>query len=194
MLGLDLGFAHTGMVLARVTTDLLGYEILETKATHTGEYIFSKLKKHGGELGMTEANIERAGHLYLGLKDFIAGRKISMLVAEVPGGGAQSAAAARGMALANGVLGVVVKMMEGCPFVPIDQAQTKKMLTGAKDASKKSVENVIRGYFPDYAWPKLKKDAEHVFDAAGAMIVAKQSHHYVNLVNRLKGEASGGTL
>lgn len=191
---MDVGFNHTGLALAKVTTDVIGFELVETHCVHSNEYMVGKLKKNGGDVGDSEANIIRAGHMFDCIRKFIDGRKISLLVAEVPTGGAQSAAALKAMALANGVLGVIVKMMEGCPFYPVSPIKTKKMLGGSADASKKKVATVINAFFDTYNFPKKQKDAEHIYDAVGALIVAKHSTHYEQLVQRLKGEERGGTL
>lgn len=106
-------------------------------------------------------------------------------VVELPHGGAQGARANRSMGMATGVVAAVLEAA-GLPAEWVTPAEVKKAATGRKDASKADVEQAVRRAF---AWqaepPRTKAEAEHVFDAAGALLAAE--HGTLLRALRLKG-------
>lgn len=94
-------------------------------------------------------------------------------VVELPGGGARGARANRSMGMATGVVAAILEAT-GLPVEWVPPADVKKAAGGRRDASKAEVEEAVRKAFTwEAAPPKTKAEAEHVFDAAGALLAAE---------------------
>ncbi len=193
VLALDMGFGHTGMVLAAVnSTKPSGFDILRVGCVHTDEVKKRTGKIHASDVYKSDLDVARAGYIYTKLKEFLAGTRLAMLVSESPSGGGKSAIAIRSMGIATGVLGVVTALMPNVVFVNVQPDAVKRTVGGSISAGKEGVERAVRAWFSEYEWPKLKKDSEHILDAAGALLTCRDSDAY----RRLAGDddGSGTTL
>jgi hypothetical protein len=194
VLALDTGFAHTGCVLAEIAGDKpSGFNVLRVTCVHTDEIKKRIGKEHLSSLYKSDIDIERAGYIYTGLKDFLAGTRIDMLVSESPTSGGKSAIAIRSMGIATGALGVIVALMPEAHFINLQPDAIKRRIGGGKTAGKMGVERAVRATFREYAWPTKRRDAEHIFDAAGALLASKDTDVY-KMLAKTPGDDRRGTL
>jgi Holliday junction resolvasome RuvABC endonuclease subunit len=183
-LALDTGFAHTGMVLAEIDTGKpSGFTILRVGCVHTDD-----IKKRYGKMAVrdmykTDLDLERAGYIYSKLKEFLNGTAIDLLVSESPNSGGKSAIAIRSMGIATGVLGVIVSLMPSVHFVNFQPDYVKRAIGGSSTSGKEGVARAVRANFSAYAWPDKKRDAEHILDAAGALLACRNTDIYKSLAN-----------
>lgn len=187
VLGLDVGLKSTGAVLARVNAEhKSGYSILKV-ATVVTNVDKKKSIKQGGDWHQNELYASRCKELFNGLMEFTdEGRDLSAVVAEMPTGGGQNAVALAMMMAALGTVASFTTVIR-TPLVVIQPAATKSKLCGNLSASKKDIETAVRAIFNDYVWPKLPASRlEHIMDAAGALVVGRESDIYMLLSKGLK--------
>ena len=178
IVGLDLGFRHTGLVVAEPDHSPAGYHLINWACFHTSN---EGAKKHG--LYVAVDDIQECKRIYRGVIDVINDVKATALVAETPSGGAKGARAARAMGIVTGVVAAISEQA-GIPSVWVQPHQSKMQVGGKKNASKEEMEEAVFKIWPDFKWPKLEKELEHVCDAAAALVVAKSSDVYKYLRGR----------
>lgn len=94
-------------------------------------------------------------------------------VVELPSGGAQGARANRCMGMATGIVATALEAA-GIPVEWVTPGEVKKTAAGRRDASKAEVEQTVCQAFTWQAPPpRTKAEAEHVYDAAGALLAAR---------------------
>jgi len=172
LIGVDLGFRHTGLVAASPSKEVVyGYEILGHTCVHT-----QKADKKLG-LYVAQDDVSQCQLMFAGVMKFIKEYDPKGVVAELPSAGAKGARANRGMGIATGVIGSVASALN-LPFVWVTPADSKVVLCGLRNASKDDMMNKVKQMYPDAGWPKVKNEFEHIADAVGALMVAKKSDIY----------------
>ena len=180
VLALDIGFAHTGMVLADIDPGVpAGYAVLKVGCVHSDEVKKRYGKVHARDIYRTDLDIERAGYTFKAIREFAGSfGKIAMVVAESPNSGGKSAVAIRSMGIATGVLGAFIADNPQARFVNVQPLAVKKAVGGSATAGKEGVAAAVKATFGAFPWPPRKKDAEHILDAAGALLAARDTDVY----------------
>lgn len=161
VLGIDAGFQACGIVVAQ------GRTILHAATWRTER----QAKKRG--IRVADDDAERCQVLARFLLRLIREWRPQGAVVELPHGGAQGARANRSMGMATGVVAAVLEAA-GLPAEWVTPSDVKKAAGGRRDASKADVEQAVRRAFTWQAEPpKTRAEAEHVFDAAGALLAAE---------------------
>jgi len=161
VMGIDAGFQAMGVVIAQ------GRTILHAATCRTER----QTKKRGVRVADDDA--ERCQTLARFLLDMVQTYRPAGAVVELPHGGAQGARANRSMGMATGVVAAVLEAT-GIPAEWVTPSDVKKAATGRRDGSKEAVAQAVRRAFTwQAAPPSTKTEAEHVFDAAGALLAAE---------------------
>lgn len=172
VLAVDAALNNIGMVAARPTPGAKRpFEIIEWRCAHMDKAITARAKKRGGHASMSSVNAERAKWCSRALEEFAARHHASVVVVELPSGGSKSQAAAYALGMITGVIGSLADA-NGWTLL-IVPAMRAKELFASHGEGKQAVEAGVRAMFPNVSWPKTKKDGEHVFDAVGALLAAK---------------------
>ncbi|WP_374712267.1 crossover junction endodeoxyribonuclease RuvC [Symbiobacterium terraclitae] len=160
VMGIDAGLQGMGVVIARGRT-----------IVYAGTSRTQKSGKKG--LRVADDDADRCQQHARFLLGVVQEWKPQGAVVELPSGGAQGARANRSMGLATGVVAAALEAA-GLPAEWVTPGAVKKAATGRKDASKDEVEQAVRRAFNWQAQPpRTKAEAEHVFDAAGALLAAE---------------------
>jgi len=162
IIGIDLGFAATGIVIYDITADKL------VKA------VTVRTQKDNTRKGLRTADddmrrcIEMVAPIRRCLEEFPG-----LVAVELPSGGTQSSRAARAMGMATGMLGGIL----GCIDRPVEYytpGECKKVMTGDRNASKAKVEGAVVDRFGSAVFGKTKTMREHQVDAAAAVVAAME--------------------
>jgi hypothetical protein len=112
-----------------------------------------------------------------------AARKAKVIFVEVPVG-SQSARAMASYGICVGVLGAVRAL--GIPIIEVMPAETKKIFTGNKNATKREMINRAFELYPDANFPCYKGEipdkAEHMADAIASIHSGVQTPMFQNLI------------
>lgn len=172
VLAVDAALNNIGMVAARPTPDAeRPFEILEWRCAHMDKAIPARAKKRGGHASMSSVNAERAKWCSRAIEEFAAQHRASVLVVEMPSGGSKSQAAAYALGMVTGVIGSLADA-NGWTLLIVPASKAKELFAEHGEG-KQAVEAGVRKTYPDVVWPKTKRDGEHVFDAAGALLAAR---------------------
>lgn len=165
ILALDVGFSNTGWVVFDGQTPIDCGVIVTEK--NEGDLPTSKYR-------VTDDNTGRCQRIANGLVDVISKYKVEAITAELPTGGSKSSSAATKMAMATAVVATVVELLKVKYFwtTPIGG---KKALCGNKSATKDEMMDAARAMFPDFKWPKVKKEFEHIADSVASFLAAQKS-------------------
>lgn len=135
-----------------------------------------RTERNAGKRGLRVADddADRAQQLARFLLATIREWRPAGAVVELPSGGAQGARANRAMGMATGVVTAILEAT-GLAAEWVTPQGVKKASAGKKDASKGDVAGAVGGKF---TWacdlPRSKAEQEHIFDAAGALLAARQ--------------------
>lgn len=165
-IGIDIGFANTGIAVENIPTKELVFSTVVTTCP-------SK-KKLG--IRIADDNIQRCMDTTKAIVNVIRDYPACILFVELPHGGAKSASSMRAMGLASGVIAAVAEIMN----VPTDwltPSNIKEGTTGSKHANKDAVQRAVAGQYPKWNWLKTGK-VEHEADAAACIIVGRSSNIY----------------
>lgn len=179
VLGVDLAFRNTGLVLAKPCLADPGYTIVATHCITTEK---ADKKK---QIFAAIDDVRCIQEVVRELQQFIGAENISVIFAECPNAGAKGARANRAMGIATAILATYVEM-EKISTLWVLPDDIKKKLCGKRNASKEEIQSVVMKVWPDAAWPKAKGKLEHVADAAGALIVGRDSDIYKLLLQESK--------
>lgn len=172
ILAVDAALNNIGMVAARPAPGAeRPFEILEWRCAHMDKAIPARARKRGGHASMSSVNAERAKWCSRALEDFAARHRASIVVVELPSGGSKSQAAAYALGMITGVIGSLADA-NGWTLLIVPASKAKELFAGYGEG-KQAVEAGVREMYPDITWPKTKKDGEHVFDAMGALLAAR---------------------
>ena len=148
-------------------------------------------KKRG--IRASDQRLDQIQVLVNGIRKIIAKHKPSMLIAELPTGGAKSANAAAAMAIAQAVCGAIVAY-EGLPCERVTPQENKYALAGKKNASKQEMMEAALKLYPklrvEYTHTKgqykgtIKGEFEHIADAIGAFETVKENSSIIKLLRK----------
>jgi len=186
MLGIDIGFTHTGWVAA-TPTGQGNYEIVRL-----GCIVTVPIGKKGA-VRVADSDVERCKTIYRELMRIIWRENVHGLVFEVPHGGAQSARAARALGLATGILACVAEQAGGEGMLPseyVTPQANKREFCGRNNASKEQmIARAVELWPSAPPWPRAKGQLEHVADAAGCLYAVRNGDLYRRLaMMETKGE------
>lgn len=171
LVGVDLSFRNTGLVLAKPEHSDRGYDVVDCKNVRTEKA--SKKKA----LYVAQDDVLQAQLLYDGIRDFIEAHKPTAVVVELPTAGAKGARSNRCMGMATGVIAGIAKETD-LPFIWILPEDSKVALAGKKNASKKEMIKAAKELWPKFGWPGSETNDEHIADACAALLVARNSDIY----------------
>lgn len=171
IIGMDLGFRNTGLVAARPSHTDAGYVI--------DGFTCIKTEKAGKKkpIFVAQDDVQQCQHLFKGVMKFISYYDPTALAVELPTAGAKGARANRAMGIATGMM-ASVSCVTGLPVIWVYPTDSKKLVGGKKNASKKEMMAAIRRTWPDQIWAEPENQFEHIADAAAALLVAKDSDIY----------------
>lgn len=189
--GVDPGFANVGFsivdVYAQGGMDLIDTLLVRTKPD----------KKHYADEQRRLELIEDA------FRDFITGKGVEVVALEAPSAGLMpgrkhAATGRKGWSVNpqtvrqtslvwGGLHGICRD--RGIYCVKAELSDIKRTLTGKKGSSKSDVIEAVKARFPGHKFPKSKKQAEHVADAVGAVIVAQNDPIVHIMLRKLRLES-----
>lgn len=183
--GIDPSFTATGLAKGLYDTETGDLNVYALNLVTTE-------KDQGKQVRVNSDDLRRASILTVGIHQWIADCHVVM--AEVPTG-SQSAAAAKGLAIATGVLGSVgeVGAFKG-KLIQVQPTENKKLFCGSKNASKDDMIEEAMRRWPKAGWRmrKLKgelvplNENEHLADACGAIHAGLQTDQFRSLVQILR--------
>jgi Holliday junction resolvasome RuvABC endonuclease subunit len=185
ILAVDPGFCHTGIVAMELQSGVWRPVLLETVTTEPPKEK-SKLLKGDCDFARLLMTADRM---------LAEAPKARGLLAELPPGGAKSAAAQRAMALASGLLAGLVASLR-LPYELVQPGDVKKSVTGKRSASKEEIMDWAGRQWPEETARFASKRAasgwtaefEHVADALAVFETCRNG----NLVRMLESfEAEG---
>lgn len=168
ILALDVGFSHTGWCVFH------NGKPVDCGCIHTEK---NELGLPASRFKVSDDNVYRARKLASGLADVIEKHKPSAVIGELPTGGSKSANAATQMAMAIAIVATLTHLL-GVKTAWSSPAAGKKALTGLRGAEKDQMMDAVRKLYPEFEWPKTKKQFEHIADAV-ASYHALSKHEYV---------------
>lgn len=172
-LGIDIGFVHTGVVVA----ELLGDGCYKPVGCD-----YCKTERVGvkGAVRVADSDVQRCQQVFRFLESAVWSSDAKAVIIELPHGGAQSARGARCTGMATGLAAalaeICAKRVQECLFVTPDAV--KKALMNRGNASKDEIMARVRQLWPNMEWPDTKKAFEHVADAMGALQVVRHDGIY----------------
>lgn len=133
-------------------------------------------------------DLERAKQLSKGIIPKI--RIIDLFVAEVPHG-SQSARAMAGYGVCIGILSLIHNT--STPFIEVSAIETRKVITGTREASKAQAIAWARAKHPEAPWPMHGGEvnasrAEHMADAIAAIYAAMETNTFKTMAMLAKQE------
>ena len=140
----------------------------------------------GKQVRMNSYDIEAAETLYSEVLPLA--QKAKVIFIEVPVG-SQSAAAMKGYGMCIGILGAI--RATGIPFIEVSEAESKKIMTGKRTATKEEMITAGMAWYPQANWPmhagKISAGkAEHMADAIAAIHAGVQTQQFLNLMRLYK--------
>lgn len=154
ILSLDIGLASTGWSLFTEEGVLTKVGCIKTK-------------KGAGKVKVSEDTARRFMELAKELATIVLDNEVGVVVAELPHGGAKSAAAMKSMVGSSAVTASVIALMD-VEFIWATPAQVKKAVSGRRDSSKDEIMDVVTKRYPDFTgFPKYKNQLEHICDSVG---------------------------
>ncbi len=193
--GIDVGFRKTGITIFR-----LDHEPDELVFAATVGHDFKPSKQAGKVAADDVASVQNM----LGcIENVLLSWEVLGTFIEIPSGGAQSARAARCMALATGLIASFMHQHQEMTHAFYQPREVEKKLgiyLGRNEAKelgfkksgeltkykKERMRNLVLAAFPDFtAWPKQKALAEDAYDSAAAFLCGRATNvHYRMLKQR----------
>lgn len=164
IVGIDIGFRHTGLVLVDPGT----YRVCGHAVFHTAP----PSKKQ--DLYKAPEDLRACSEMASRILEYLRHSNPAVLIGELPHGGARSSSAARGMGIATGMLGGVVAALPELPALWLVPAQVRQAICGRAGASKLDAQRVVEATV-SYRWPTVAEGREHVLDAMAAVLAARES-------------------
>lgn len=162
LLAIDAGFAAMGIVVAE-GPHVLYAETVRTERT-------AKRRR----IRVADDDAERCMQLARRLLWVIRALGVAGAVVELPHGGAQGARAARAMGMATGAVAAVLESMS-LPAEWMLPGEVKAAVAGRRDATKQDVAAAVKAKldWSQVEVPQAQAEAEHIYDAAAALIAAR---------------------
>lgn len=183
VVGIDAGFTATGLVAVKLHPDRLAVVAVEVVRTQPSG------RKRGVRVADDDA--ERATTLFDGVREFLGGAAAAGAVVELPTGGARGARANRTMGIATAAVCAAVRGAD----VPVEWVTPRavKVAAGGRPAASKA--EVAAGARLGLYWDEVLAQmgdmpisvAEHVWDAAGAVLAAQGG----TLIGALRRRSAG---
>lgn len=170
ILCIDPGFAHTGWCV--INKQLKTTEIIATGCIHTTKDKTARLQSLD--------NVRRIKIVFNCLLEIIKVHQPKSLAIELPTGGAKSASAIKALAFVTGLVGCL-EVTSGLPTKYVSPMDIKKVilndatrLINSKKVGKDEIMQFVKDCYPNYNFPKYKKDREHICDAVIVGILASK--------------------
>jgi len=174
LIGLDPGFANSGMVVG--IPHKHGFDVLDCRHFDTDNTAQKKQK-----LYVAEADMQRVIEMVEAVDDFItrcrARWNFGGLIVELPTAGAKSARAGRALALTTGWVGALVKL-KSLPVEYVTPSSVKQIVTGTNKATKEQIMAYVELNYPGFSWPAQVGQFEHIADAVVAIEAARNTNLY----------------
>ena len=183
--GIDPSLRHTGLSKAYIDTDNMTLQVFQVGLINTE-------KQSGKQVRVNSDDVRCANEIVTGIHDWIAG--CHMVFAEIPSGG-QSAAAAKGLGIATGILGTIgaVGVFKG-RLIQVQPSEVKLAACGSKVAAKQEMIDWARGRWPNAdGWLMTKRGGvmvptlanEHPADACGAIHAGMRTNEFLSIIATL---------
>lgn len=174
ILGSDPSFSNWGVVKALYHPDTSELKI-------TWMDVIRPIKPKGKTTRQNSLDLDRAKQLSKGFIE--ASRGIDLIAVEVPHG-SQSARAMASYGVCIGVLGCMLNTK--IPIIQVNAIETRKVITGRKDATKEQAIAWAVGKHPEAPWPMHRGEinsslAEHMADAVAAIYAAMETETFKTL-------------
>lgn len=188
VLGVDPGFRHTGLVLARITHEAPYLQLENLYCLHAPPDT-RKQKVYKSDLDFQAVRrMTEQFHKYIDVLDS-DGKYVQALAIELPHAGSKSARAGHALGMAKGWVAAYAYLQQ-IPVVLVTPYEVK-LITGSGKASKLDIQQKVRSVWPVASWPEQAADLEHVADAAAALLVALNSDPFMMLRAQALSEKDG---
>jgi len=180
IVAIDVGFASMGIVVLCIRARDLGLvykEVISTKPSPKKLSIRS-----------ADDNVRRCREITRSVRRVIDEYEPAAVVLEMPSMGSKSAKAMRAMGLASGIIAALDVVYENLPFLYATPTDVKVAMTGKKSASKEEVQSRAVEMIPDILDGVNKTQREHVADALGAAVAAKDAP-VIQMLRRMENDA-----
>lgn len=180
VLGMDPSMRNWGLAFSHLDLDEGYLDDPTLSLVRTAE------EPKGKQVRMNSYDIEAAETLYREVLPLAQQAKV--IFVEVPVG-SQSAAAMKGYGMCIGILGAI--RATGIPFIEVGEAESKKVLTGKRTATKEEMITAAMIRYPNANWPMhngkvTAGKAEHMADAIAAIHAGVLTQQFQNLMRLLK--------
>lgn len=174
VLGIDAALNNVGMVLAHPTPHAdRPYAIRSWACLHEDPSIKAAAKTRKGWAYMSEVTVRRVAHCSRHITAYMNTGDVRYMVVEFPSGGSKSNAAARALAMITAIIATIAEQRR-IEVLPVSAMDAKELFQRVGlEASKDNVAAGGKAMYPDISWPAAKCDYEHILDALGALIAAK---------------------
>ncbi len=183
--GIDPSLRNTGLCKGTFDTATNTLQVTRLKLVQTE-------KQSGKQVRVNSDDLRCGNEIIRAMHDWIADAHI--VFAEIPSGG-QSAAAAKGLGIATGILASIagIGQFKG-QLIQVMPAEVKLAAIGSKNASKDEMIEWANGRWPEAeGWLRARGKAdgplvnanEHLADACGAINAGIQTDQFRNLVQAL---------
>lgn len=192
--GIDVGFRKTGITVFRIDRDPDELVFATTVGTD-----FKPSKKAGS---VAFDDVMAVQHMFRCVEDVLIDWEVEATFIEIPSGGAQSARAARCMALATGYIASLTykhpKILHAF-YLPREVEKKLGIYLGRIEAKalgfksgeltkykKERMRDLVLAAFPEFdGWPKQKALAEDAYDSAAAFLCGRVTDvHYREIKQR----------
>ena len=185
ILGADPSFSNWGLAQGV-------YDPVTSKLTITGLDVIKPVLNKDKQTRQNSIDIERSKQLSKGFIDAI--RQSDVIAAEIPHG-SQSARAMASYGVCIGILGMVCNMR--VPLIQVNAIETRKVITGKKEATKAQAIAWAMAKHPEAPWPMktvqgvtsvVEGTAEHMADAIAAIYAAMETDTFKTMAMLAKKE------
>ncbi len=148
VLACDVGFLHMAWI------------VIDDDQPIACDCIHTDKVKRGEHESVAAYNARRCAIIAVALSEVRRWAQPAQIVLETPTGGSQNASSARCMAMATAIAATVFRNHE-CHWMKPERT---------KDAAKAA----CLVAWPDFAWPKLERDAQHIFDSGSCYLLFRK--------------------
>jgi len=182
LVGVDIGFTHTGIVyaLAKWESDKIILTPTHVECVHTDRLpIMDDPKALQGY-----KNFIRCTHVIKELAKHVKGADV--IAVELPGGNTQSSRAATALGACVGITASLEVIQDpNTKLIVVKPSTVKKVVKVNGAVEKDECMQWVKDAYPAFSWPKTKRDFEHIADAMLVLEACKQS---TTLRNKLTNE------
>lgn len=172
ILGCDPSFSNWGLAGGV-------YDTATSKLEISWLDVISPVVNKGKQTRQNSIDLDRAKQLAKGFISWV--KRVDLIAAEVPHG-SQSARAMASYGVCIGILGTVANTR--VPLIEVNAIETRKVITGKKEATKAQAIAWAMGKHPEAPWPMksvngvssvVESKAEHMADAVAAIYAAMET-------------------